>query len=162
MLTFQLAESGPRPLEALSKCTPHTQPEPSMGLLVPRVGLTLPGRIPCRAAPTTALTPSHVCSHRSTVPGLTSWEGGGGGKGKAAFLKSWVEDGASFLQINPIFSCPKIALRSISSPALRHWLCPAPVLSPGQLSKKKTAMPYNLYLGKSLTTDFHSEIFFFF
>lgn len=48
---------------------------------------------------------------------------------------SWLEDGASLLQINLIFPCPKIALRSISSPALQHWLCPAPVLSPGQLCK---------------------------
>lgn len=36
MLTFQLAESGPRPLEALDKCTPHTHsPSPAWDCLSP-------------------------------------------------------------------------------------------------------------------------------
>lgn len=76
-------------------------------------------------------------------------------------VNSWFEDGASLLQIDLIFPCPKMALRSTSSSALQHWLCPAPVLNPGQLCKKRqTAVPYNLYLGESLITDFHSQMIF--
>lgn len=147
----------------------HEYPKPNTGLFVTRVGHTPAKQIPLylhRLAQPTALAPSHVSSHRFAVPGLTSWEGGGKKReGYFPAVNSWFEDGASLLQIDLIFPCPKMALRSTSSSALQHWLCPAPVLNPGRLRQticknRQTAVPYNLYSGESLITDFHSQMIF--
>lgn len=147
--------------------TTHTHtniPSPAWDCLLHVWGTPLPGRSPC----TCTGWHSPQLSLHLTCPATDSpcqgWQAemvGGKREGNSPAVNSWFEDGASLLQINPIFTCPKMALRSTSSPALQHWLCPAPVLNPGQLCKKReTAVSYHLYLGESLITDFHSEMIF--
>lgn len=168
MLTFQPVTTGLLRHQASAHHTYTSIPSPTRDCLLHVWGTPLPSRSPC----TCTGWHSPQLSLHLTCPATDSlcqgWQAEKvGGKREGCFpaVNSWFEDGASLLQIDLIFPCPKMALRSTSSSALQHWLCPAPVLNPGRLrqticKKRQTVVPYNLYLGESLITDFHSQMIF--